>query len=225
MKSCYEETPQWVLDLLASVRKDNFPELKDARFLVLMDGQKRESLGRIRVGKIKRASSEINFLVGEDHDYKITLDRLTFENLDDAQQIHVLYWLLCHCKVVVEDEKPEFKIVGPDFPIFAKEMEFNGHWRQTHIDIATKAAEVHANKPTVPENNPDAPNLFSGKDDAAQVECPYAEIRAEGCGQCTSHDECDLCCYGCEKQKSGHDGEMAEGCKILHEDAENEASE
>jgi hypothetical protein len=167
MGTRYEkETPSWVYDILNEVKENHFPELADASFYIWFDNQKRMSGGQVQLGTPNKANAKIKALTGEDYDYEIILDAEVFKNLDNAQQRHLMIHLLCHCKVVVEDEEPSFSTVSPDYPVFAKEIQLVRQWRKGWDSMRNLAAQVHAGKTGNPTNDPDHPHMFPGEGEA-----------------------------------------------------------
>lgn len=176
MGTRYQDAPDWAHQILEQARRNHFPELKGAYIDILMDTQKRTSQGRTVRGDISRATSRHNFLRGEDYDLVLIIDRLYFENADDGARLADMIHWLCQVDVVTEDEEPAYKIVGPDYPLFEREMQLNPNWREHYQKAASLAAEVHEKRPTVPANDPDAPRLpMKGEGDQDECSIYYNE--------------------------------------------------
>lgn len=218
--SRYEDAPKWMQKLVASVRAQHFPALREANIKVVMDAQKRKARGRYVLGSLKLASSMVNYLAEQELHYLLVLDKTTFERMEDADRLALLFHLLCYAWQDVEDEETTYKLAPADFSVFAKEMELNPDWQAWNLRMNSFAAECHESKTPPEVNDPNAPRLPlgspAGQDSApageAQEkrpeleypECNRLDLRAEHCigGDCGESEDCNGCCWDCLHQKT-----------------------
>lgn len=125
----YTQADDDCLELLARVRKDFFPGLKNARFLVLMDDRSVVRQGRAEFARVTKASDVIRCLTGhladEGADYVLFLDQQVWLTIGNRDRIRLLRHELQHCFHDPDAKGNPCKLIGHDVEDFVQELERN----------------------------------------------------------------------------------------------------
>ena len=155
----YEEVSEKVMDMLKELRAKYFPELRNAKIKALFDLKKRKSGGRLVLARILKTNDLIRHLTKDEveaiegYDYIITLDKLCWDSIDDADRTRILRHELRHTLFDIESENDPYKLVSHSISDFYEEVELNKddpRWRErvgTLVeDIYAQEKEAGANK-------------------------------------------------------------------------------
>jgi hypothetical protein len=155
----YEEVSEKVVDMLKELRVKYFPELRNAKIKALFDLKKRKSGGRLVLARILKTNDLIRHLTKDEveaiegYDYIITLDKLCWDSIDDADRTRILRHELRHAFFDIESENDPYKLVTHSISDFYEEVELNKddpRWRERVgmlvEDIYAQEKEAGANK-------------------------------------------------------------------------------
>jgi hypothetical protein len=148
MTTRFESAPQDAYDMLREVRREHFPELRNAEILILLDKKKRMSGGAIVLGRIQKANDLIKVLteetVDEGYDYIMYLDKKMWNQCDDADKERVIRHELRHCFVDLDARGTPFKLIGHTIEDFYEEVDLNQddpRWRIRVAEVIAIAYE------------------------------------------------------------------------------------
>jgi len=126
----FEDVTDDVYEMLRSIIKDHFPELVNAGFKILFSTKKKTSGGKICFAWIQKTNELIRHLTTEEsgsedgYDYIIYIDKLIWDNIEEADKIRLLRHELRHTHVDLESNNP-YKIRGHSIEDFYSEIELN----------------------------------------------------------------------------------------------------
>jgi len=134
----YEEVSNEVTELFKKVKDEHFPELINAKILILSCNKKRKNKGNIVLGTISKPNELVKFLTkdlepDEGYDYIMVLDKYLIDACDKEDLERVIRHELRHTYVDIESEKNPYKLVGHDYEDFIAEIEINSNepnWAQ-----------------------------------------------------------------------------------------------
>jgi hypothetical protein len=135
----YEDAPESVTAMLHKVRTECFPELVNAKILVLFDLKKRGSKGMVVLARIMKANDLIRHLTTdnkgliEGYDYIITIDKVFWDNTADHDRERVIRHELRHTYFDIDAEDNPYKLIDHDITDFYAEVELNRNdpkWRE-----------------------------------------------------------------------------------------------
>src|SRR5208337_5209484 len=98
----YEEVTEEAVKLLDEVEIKHFPELRNAKIIMLFDLKKRTSGGRVVLGRIMRTNDLLRHLTKDEaeaiegYDYIITLDKQAWDVIQHEDRIRLLRHELRH---------------------------------------------------------------------------------------------------------------------------------
>jgi hypothetical protein len=145
----YEEVTNDVQRLFDQVQTTHFPELRNAKIILLFDLKKRSSGGRVVLGRIMKTNDLLRHLTKDEAvaiegvDYIITLDREGWNAIGDEDRIRVLRHELRHTYYDIESEDNPYKLVDHSITDFYEEVELNKDdpkWRER---VATVVADIY----------------------------------------------------------------------------------
>jgi len=127
--SRFETVSQDVNDMLRAVRREHFPELRNAEILLLFDKKKRMTGGKIVLGRIQKSNDLIKKLtdheVDEGYDYVLYLDKKMWENCADVDRERVVRHELRHCWVDLDSRGTPYKLISHTVEDFYEEIALN----------------------------------------------------------------------------------------------------
>jgi hypothetical protein len=135
----YEEATDEVRRLLNNVLADHFGELKNAKIIALFDIKKRMAGGHLVLSRIMKTNDLLRHLTKEDasstegYDYIITIDKKTWETVNDKDRVRLLRHELRHTYFDIDAEENPYKLIDHSITDFYEEIEFNKDdpkWRQ-----------------------------------------------------------------------------------------------
>lgn len=127
----YEEVNDTIAELASNVKTTYFPNLEKVKIKFLYDCEKRESKGKLVLGRCMRTNDVIQyFTVQETQDlegypYIIFLDKTAIESLEEKDITRIIRHELRHVKYR-EDAKTKYKIYPHSIEDFIEEIELNG---------------------------------------------------------------------------------------------------
>ncbi len=145
----YEEVTDDALRLLDEVQTKHFPELRNAKIIMLFDLKKRTSGGRIVLGRIMKTNDLLRHLTKneavavEGYDYIITLDRQSWDAIGQEDKIRVLRHELRHTYYDIESEDNPYRLIDHSITDFYEEVDLNKddpRWRER---VATVVADIY----------------------------------------------------------------------------------
>jgi hypothetical protein len=145
----YEEVTDDVRHTFNEVQIKYFPELKNAKIITLFDLKKRQSGGRVVLGRIVKTNDLLRHLTRDEaeavegYDYIITLDKQGWDAIADADRVRVLRHELRHAYYDIESEENPFKLIDHSITDFYEEVELNKddpRWRER---VATVVADIY----------------------------------------------------------------------------------
>jgi len=147
----FEPATQEAMELLDEIRKKHFPELWEAKVLVLFDNKKNMRMGRVVLAKIQKTNDLLRLLTQDDevgqadgYDYIITVDRKFWDSTGREDHVRVLRHELRHAYFDYESEFDSFKLVGHDFEDFRAEVVLNADdsdWAQRCVTLVSDLYE------------------------------------------------------------------------------------
>ncbi len=136
----YEDVYESVYEKLTEIRKQYFPELKNAKTKIIFDTKKRVSGGQICLAKIVKPNDLVRFFTkeetetfGEGYDYIIILDKICWNNISDIDRVRILRHELRHTCYDIESEDNPYKLVDHEITDFYDEITLNQddpRWKQ-----------------------------------------------------------------------------------------------
>jgi hypothetical protein len=126
----YENVSSEVMDLFKRIRDEHFPELINAKILILSCNKKRKNKGNIVLGSISKPNELVKFLTkdqepDEGYDYIMVLDKYLIDACNKEDLEKILRHELRHTYVDLESEKNPYKLVGHNYEDFIEEVELN----------------------------------------------------------------------------------------------------
>jgi len=121
----YENAGNDIIEIVESVKDENFKNLKKANILTIIDNKRKKVQGTYRQAEIKATNELDKFLTMESikngYDFVIILDRALVEEADEEDLKRVIFHELCHA--VIENGKP--KTVPHEIEGFHRELTYN----------------------------------------------------------------------------------------------------
>lgn len=148
----YEEVNDEVMSVLKEVRKEYFPELKNAKIKVLFDIKKRKSGGMLVLARIMKTNDLLRHLTKDEaeamegYDYIIALDKTCWENIIRDDKIRIMRHELRHAYFDIESEDNPYKLQNHSISDFYEEVEYNKddpRWRER---LATVVEDIYEQK-------------------------------------------------------------------------------
>jgi hypothetical protein len=145
----YEEVTGDVEDILHEVLTAHFPELRNAKIILLFDLKKRTSGGRVVLGRIMKTNDLLRHLTRDDAiaidgvDYIVTLDKQGWDAIGREDKVRVLRHELRHTYYDIESEDSPYKLVDHSITDFYEEVDLNKddpRWRER---VATVVADIY----------------------------------------------------------------------------------
>ena len=145
----YEEVTEEAIRLLDEVEAKHFPELRNAKIIMLFDLKKRTSGGRVVLGRIMRTNDLLRHLTKDEavaiegYDYIITLDKQAWDAIQREDRIRLLRHELRHTHVDTESENNPFRLIDHSITDFYEEVDLNEddpRWRER---VATVVADIY----------------------------------------------------------------------------------
>jgi hypothetical protein len=145
----YAEVTADVNRILDEVQTKYFPELRNAKIIMLFDLKKRTSGGRVVLGRIMKTNDLLRHLTKDDSiaidgvDYIVTLDRQGWDAIQDEDRIRVLRHELRHTYYDIESEDNPYKLIDHSITDFYEEVDLNKddpRWRER---VATLVSDIY----------------------------------------------------------------------------------
>jgi hypothetical protein len=145
----YDEVTEEAIRLLDEVQTSHFPELKNAKIIMLFDLKKRTSGGRVVLGRIMKTNDLLRHLTKneavaiEGYDYIITLDKQGWDAIGDDDRARVLRHELRHTYYDIESDNNPYRLIDHSITDFYEEVELNKddpRWRER---VATVVADIY----------------------------------------------------------------------------------
>ena len=127
----YEEVTEEATRLLDEVETKYFPELRNAKIIMLFDLKKRSSGGRVVLGRIMRTNDLLRHLTKDEaeaiegYDYIITLDKQAWDAIQREDRIRLLRHELRHAYFDIESEANPYRLIDHSITDFYEEVELN----------------------------------------------------------------------------------------------------
>lgn len=137
-KQRYEDVPEMVIELLTEVKKEHFPELRNARIKVLFDIKKRTRRRVLALAGIMRPNELLRHFTKDEsenydgYDYIIILDKVCWEAIENIDRIRILRHELRHTYFNIDTEENPYCTIDHEITDFYKEVELNSDdptWR------------------------------------------------------------------------------------------------
>ncbi len=145
----YEEVTDDVKRMLNEVQAAHFPELKNAKIIILFDCKKRQSGGRVVLGRIMKTNDLLRHLTKDESvavegcDYIITLDKKGWDAITDQDRIRLLRHELRHTFYDIESDTNPYRLLDHSISDFYEEVELNKddpRWRER---VATIVQDIY----------------------------------------------------------------------------------
>lgn len=145
----YEEVTDDALRLLDEVQAKHFPELRNAKIIMLFDLKKRTSGGHIVLGRIMKTNDLLRHLTKneavavEGYDYIVTLDKQGWDAIGQEDKIRVLRHELRHTYYDIESEDNPYRLIDHSITDFYEEVDLNKddpRWRER---VATVVGDIY----------------------------------------------------------------------------------
>jgi len=145
----YEEVTDDVNVILNEVQTRHFPELKNAKIIMLFDLKKRMSGGRVVLGRIMKTNDLLRHLTKDEAiaidgvDYIITLDKQGWDAIQHEDRIRVLRHELRHTYYDIESEDNPYRLIDHSITDFYEEVDLNKddpRWRER---VATVVSDIY----------------------------------------------------------------------------------
>ncbi len=145
----YDEVTDDVIRTFNEVQAKYFPELKNAKIIILFDLKKRTSGGRVVLGRIMKTNDLLRHLTKDDAiaidgvDYIITLDKQGWDAIGNEDRVRVLRHELRHTYYDIESEDNPYKLIDHSITDFYEEVDLNKddpRWRER---VATVVSDIY----------------------------------------------------------------------------------
>jgi hypothetical protein len=145
----YEEVTEDVMRMLDEVQTKHFPELRNAKIITLFDLKKRQSGGRVVLGRIMKTNDLLRHLTKDEavavegYDYIIALDKQGWEAITDPDRVRILRHELRHTYYDIESEANPYRLLDHSVSDFYEEVELNQddpRWRER---VATVVHDIY----------------------------------------------------------------------------------
>jgi hypothetical protein len=145
----YEEVTEEARKLLDEVQATHFPELKNAKIIMLFDLKKRTSGGRVVLGRIMKTNDLLRHLTKneavaiEGYDYIVSLDKQGWDAIGHDDRVRVLRHELRHTHYDIESEANPYRLIDHSITDFYEEVELNKddpRWRER---VVTVVADIY----------------------------------------------------------------------------------
>lgn len=119
-----------LVELLARVRQEHFPELANAKIICLFDKEKRASMGRITFARIQKTNDLIRHLTQDivddvdGSDYILLIDQVLWSIMDEDDKVRVLRHELRHTTYDADAKNP-YGLRDHTIQDFYEEVELN----------------------------------------------------------------------------------------------------
>ena len=125
----YDDVPDSIYEMYEKLKVNHFPELANAKMLLLINKKKMMKKGSIVLGKIVKPSDLVKYLSRNEapddgYDYIILLDSNLIKHCEESDIERVLRHELRHT-FFDSDSKSPYKLVDHDFSDFYDEVELN----------------------------------------------------------------------------------------------------
>jgi len=145
----YEEVTEEATKLLNEVEAKHFPELRNAKIIMLFDLKKRTSGGRVVLGRIMKTNDLLRHLTRDEavavegYDYIVTLDKQGWDAIGKEDRVRLLRHELRHTFYDSESEANPYRLIDHSITDFYEEVELNKddpRWRER---VATVVADIY----------------------------------------------------------------------------------
>jgi len=145
----YEEVTEEATKLLNEVEAKHFPDLRNAKIIMLFDLKKRTSGGRVVLGRIMKTNDLLRHLTRneavavEGYDYIVTLDKQGWDAIGKEDRVRLLRHELRHTFYDSESEANPYRLIDHSITDFYEEVELNKddpRWRER---VATVVADIY----------------------------------------------------------------------------------
>ena len=145
----YVEVTDDAFRLLDEVQTKYFPELRNAKIIMLFDLKKRTSGGRVVLGRIMKTNDLLRHLTKneaeavEGYDYIVTLDKQGWDAIGTEDKIRILRHELRHTYYDIEADNSPYKLVDHSITDFYEEVDLNKddpRWRER---VATVVSDIY----------------------------------------------------------------------------------
>jgi hypothetical protein len=145
----YVEVTDDAIRLLDEVQTKYFPELRNAKIIMLFDLKKRTSGGRVVLGRIMKTNDLLRHLTKneaeavEGYDYIVALDKQGWDAIGTDDKVRILRHELRHTYYDIESENSPYKLIDHSITDFYEEVELNKddpRWRER---VATVVADIY----------------------------------------------------------------------------------
>ena len=129
MPSRFEDVTDTHYKMMQEIIGKSFPHLNSAVIELVFDTKKRMTGGKYTIGKLQKSNDFTRHLSSsnsapEGVDYFLYLDKLIFENIDEADKTRIIRHELQHAEVDYEKTNP-YGIRDHEITDFYEEVEFN----------------------------------------------------------------------------------------------------
>ncbi len=145
----FEDVPQDVIDLANKIQMQYFPDLVNVKMKYLFDIKKRTSGGKIVLGRCQKTDDLVkHFTINEANDeegyqYIISLDKISYTNIEDIDRIRLLRHELRHILFFETEKKTVYKINPHNVEDFIEEIELNADDARWAMRIASLTATIY----------------------------------------------------------------------------------
>ena len=145
----YVEVTDDAFRLLDEVQTKYFPELRNAKIIMLFDLKKRTSGGRVVLGRIMKTNDLLRHLTKneaeavEGYDYIVALDKQGWDAIGTEDKIRILRHELRHTYYDIESDNSPYKLVDHSITDFYEEVDLNKddpRWRER---VATVVSDIY----------------------------------------------------------------------------------
>ena len=145
----YEEVTEEATKLLNEVEAKHFPDLRNAKIIMLFDLKKRTSGGRVVLGRIMKTNDLLRHLTRDEavavegYDYIVTLDKQGWDAIGKEDRVRLLRHELRHTFYDSESEANPYRLIDHSITDFYEEVELNKddpRWRER---VATVVADIY----------------------------------------------------------------------------------
>ena len=149
MSSRFEDATQDVYDVFREVKIEHFPELRNAGILILFDKKKRQSGGRIVLGRIQKANELVKKLtdheIEDGYDYIMYIDKRAWEHSAEVDRVRLIRHELRHTLVDFDSRTTPYKLRGHTIEDFYEEIELNrddSRWAERMAEVVASVYEA-----------------------------------------------------------------------------------
>ena len=145
----FEEVSGDIVKLASSIQCKHFPELSDVKVKYLFDTKKRTRGDKLVLGRCQKTNELVKYFTieeandAEGYQYVISLDKITYNAIEDTDRIRLLRHELRHILVIETETKTHYKIYPHNIEDFVEEIELNQDDERWSLRVAQLVQDIY----------------------------------------------------------------------------------